>query len=160
MKKDEILALLAERDVSYELMEHEAIFNMAECAALCLPHPEAEAKNLFLCDDKKRNFFLVTLKGDKRLDLEAFRTAIGSRRLKFASEATLLELLGLTPGSVTPFGLLNDGEGKVRFYLDSYFLDRLIECHPNDNSATVWLQSRDLIALLEASGHPTAFVTV
>ena len=79
MTKEETYAFLRENGIAYECMEHEAVYNMEECAKLQLPHPEDEAKNLFVRDDKKRNYYLITVRGDKRVDLKAFRQAHGTR---------------------------------------------------------------------------------
>ena len=74
MNRQEILELLKERKISYEMTEHEAIFNMEEAGHVKMPYPDAEAKNLFLRDDKKRNWYLVTVRGDRKLDLKWFQS--------------------------------------------------------------------------------------
>ena len=158
MNKQEIYALLDERNIWHEITEHKAVFNMAEGAEIYLPYPEADAKNLFIRDDKKRNYYLITVKGDKRTDLKVFRQQHGTRPLTFASDQDLMDMLGLIPGAVTPLGLLNDREHKVTFFLDKSFLEGpgLIGVHPNDNTATVWLKARDLLQLLEENGTQVA----
>ena len=72
MNKQEIYALLSARNIWHEVTEHKAVFNMAEVAEIHLPYPEADAKNLFIRDDKKRNYYLITVKGNKRVDLKGF----------------------------------------------------------------------------------------
>lgn len=161
MNKEETCEVLRRAGVAFELTEHPAVFNMAELAAVPLPYPEAVAKNLFVCDDKKRSYHLITVAGDKRVDLKAFRRAHGLRALSLAPEAELTALLGLTAGSVTPLGLLNDRAHRVTFWLDEAFLAGAgrIGVHPNDNTATVWLRAADLLELLRAHGcevHLTA----
>ena len=150
MNKEEIYRLLEDQQIPFERMEHIAVFNMAEMREVQLPHPEAEAKNLFVRDDKKRNYYLITVRGDKRVDLKEFQSANGTRRLSFASDEDLMMILELIPGAVTPLGLLNDAERKVHFYLDEAFYDepKLIGLHPNDNTATVWLETDDLIRII------------
>lgn len=157
MDQDQICALLCSQNIAYERTEHKAVFNMAEAAQLSLPHPEAEAKNLFVRDEKKRNYYMITIKGNKRVDLKAFRQAQGIRPLSFASEEDLMELLGLIPGAVTPLGLLNDAQKRVKLFLDQSFLDPpgLIGVHPNDNTATLWLKAEDLIRFLREQGCDT-----
>lgn len=123
MDKKETLQYLDKLHVNYELREHQAVYNMAELEQIKLPHPAADAKNLFLRDDKKRNYYLLAIKGDKRVNLKQIRQENNTRRLSFASSQDLAEKLGLIPGSVTPLGLLNDQEHEVHFYLDSYFLE-------------------------------------
>ena len=155
MNKQEIYTLLAERDVWHEITEHGAVYNMEELASIELPYPEADAKNLFVRDDKKRNYYLITVKGDKRVDLKDFAVKHGTRKLSFASPDDLSAILGLIPGAVTPLGLLNDGDRWVTFYLDSSFLDDpgLIGVHPNDNTATVWLKAEDLVEMIKEHGN-------
>lgn len=154
MTKQETCAFLHEHGVEFEITEHAAVYNMAECAELELPYPEADAKNLFVRDDKKRNYYLITVRGDKHVDLKAFRRTHGTRPLSFASPEELQAFLKLTPGSVTPLGLLHDETRSVRFYLDADFLlpPGRIGVHPNDNTATVWMQTEDLLRLLREYG--------
>ena len=151
MNKKEIYAFLSAKNIWHEVTEHKAVYNMAEVAEIQLPYLESDAKNLFIRDDKKCNYYLITVKGNKRVDLKAFRKQNDTRPLTFASDEDLMDMLGLIPGAVTPLGLLNDREHKVTFWLDKSFLDAsgLIGVHPNDNTATVWLKTQDLLRLLE-----------
>lgn len=154
MNKQEIYALLTENGVWHEITEHKAVFNMAELAEVEIPYPEGDAKNLFLRDDKKRGYYLLTVRGDKRVDLKQFRRAHGLRPLSFASEEELAALLGLFPGAVTPLGLLNDAQHSVKLFLDAELLapPGLVGVHPNDNTATVWLKTEDLLRILREHG--------
>jgi Ala-tRNA(Pro) deacylase len=126
----------------HEVTEHAAVFNMEELDAVDLLYPDADAKNLFVRDDKKRNYYLITVKGDKRVDLKEFRKKHGLRNLSFASADDLMNIMCLIQGAVTPLGLLNDEERKVTLYLDVAFGDGLIGVHPNDNTATLWMARR------------------
>lgn len=160
--KAAVYRLLTERGIWHEITEHPAVYNMEEMAAVDLPYSEADGKNLFLRDDKKRHYYLLTLRGDKRVDLKAFRQANGTRPLSFASAEDLQAKLGLLPGAVTPLGALNDREGQVEVFLDQDFLapPGLIGVHPNDNTATLWLRTEDLIALLRDHGTAVRVVPV
>lgn len=160
MKKAEIYQYLTGKGISYEVTEHGAVYNMEELAAVDLPYPECDAKNLFVRDDKKRNYYLITVKGEKRVNLKEFRKAHGLRNLSFASADDLMTIMGLIPGAVTPLGLLNDEEKKVVFYLDQELEDSLIGVHPNDNTATVWMQSKDLMMLLKEHGTEVHVVEI
>lgn len=155
MDKTQVLALLDARGISYELAEHEAVFHMGALAEAGVPHLDRIAKNLLLRDDKKRAFFLVSVWGEKRLDLKAFRKAHGTRPLTFASDEDLSRLLALTPGSVTPLGLLNAAPESVRWFIDADFFsgEGIIGVHPNDNTATIFLTAADLVDLLRSEGH-------
>ena len=155
MNKKEIYSFLKEKNIWHEITEHKAVYNRAELAEIEIPSPAADAKNLFVRDDKKRNYYLITVKGDKRVALKEFRKANQTRPLSFASEEDLMKLLGLTAGSVTPLGVLNDEERKVTVFLDRDFFEEsgLIGVHPNDNTATVWLKAEDLVRLIGEHGN-------
>ncbi len=156
--KKEIYALLNERGIEYEAIEHIAVYNMEEADSLELPHREAGSKNLFIRDDKKRNYYVVVIPEHDRLDLKALREKLQSRPLKFANEDELMELMGLIPGQVTPFGTLNDTEHKVKVIFDEYFRNGLMDTHPNDNTATMILKTQDVIKVLHEFGVETQFI--
>lgn len=153
MDKTEIYHYLKEQKIEHEITEHKAVFNMEEMDSIELPYPEWNAKNLFVRDDKKRNYYLITVKGDKRVDLKGFRKQHGLRALSFASAEDLLDIMKLTPGSVTPLGILNDTEHRIHFFLDTEFAGNKIGVHPNDNTATVWMQADDLMKIIQKHGN-------
>lgn len=153
MNKEETYAFLKGNNIEFEAVEHKAVFNMEELGDVELPHPEWEAKNLFVRDDKRRNYYLITVKGAKRVDLKDFRKKHGLRPLTFASADDLLGIMKLTPGSVTPLGLLNDSEYKVKLYLDAEFEDGMMGVHPNDNTATVYMKADDVLRLIREHGN-------
>lgn len=153
MTKEETYQYLTDHKVEYEITEHGAVFNMADLEAIKLPYPEADAKNLFVRDDKRRNYYLITVKGDKRVDLKDFRRKHELRPLTFCSAEELMDIMQLYPGAVSPLGLLNDEERKVKFYLDEAFEDGLVGVHPNDNTATIWLKTADLVRIISEHGN-------
>ena len=138
MTKQETYDYLRARGAAFEITEHKAVYNMEECADLELPYPESDAKNLFVRDDKQRSYYLITVRGDKHVDLKAFRRAHGTRSLSFAS----------------PEELLQDETRSVQFFLDEEFLlpPGRIGVHPNDNTATVWMRTDDLLRILREHG--------
>ena len=157
--KRETLALLDQDNIAYELYEHEAVFTVEQAHAAGIPHQELGAKNLFLRDDKHRAYYLVCLPDEKDVSLREIHERLGSRRLSFASERDLGEMLGLVPGSVTPLGALNDTEGCVEVVIDQELVDAgRVTVHPCDNTATVLLATKDLIALLREYGHTVRVV--
>ncbi len=162
MDKQQIYDYLKQENVWHEITEHKAVYNMAELSSIEIPYPEYDAKNLFVRDDKKRNYYLITVKGDKRVDLKEFRKKNNTRPLSFASADDLMDIMGLIPGAVTPFGLLNDSECKVTLFLDNEFMNDLgfIGVHPNDNTATVCLKAKDLIKLIEQHGNTVNVVPI
>ncbi len=155
MKKTEIYEFIKNKNIWYEITEHKAVFNMDELNEIEIPYKEYDAKNLFVRDDKKRNYYLITVKGNKRVDLKDFKNKNETRPLSFASEADLMSIMNLIPGSVTPLGLLNDKELRIIFYLDKDFLKdkKIIGVHPNDNTATIWLKVEDLISIIKEHGN-------
>ena len=92
------------------------------------------------------------------MKLKDFQNAIGLSGLKFASEDDLMAIMGLIRGAVTPFGALNDTDHRVTVYLDAYFRDHEISVHPNDNTATVYLQGAQLADLLRENGSRVEFI--
>ena len=161
MNQLEVYDFLTSRGIEYEVTEHGAVFNMEEMSHVELPHQEADAKNLFVRDDKKRNYYLITVRGDKRVDLKKFREEHSTRQLSFASENDLMSLLDLIPGAVTPLGILNDSEKKVKLFLDEELLKcGLIGVHPNDNTATVWLKTTELIDIITEHGNEVEAVRI
>ena len=155
MNKQEIYDFIKSKNIWHEITEHKAVFNMDELSEIEAPYPEYDAKNLFVRDDKKRNYYLITVKGNKRVDLKEFRNNNGTRPLSFASEQDLMSIMNLIAGSVTPLGLLNDKDLKVVFYLDKDFLKdkQIIGVHPNENTATLWLKVEDLIDIIKEHGN-------
>lgn len=155
MNKQDIYDYLKSKNIWHEITEHQAVYNMKELSKIDLPYPEADGKNLFVRDDKKRNYFLITVKGDKKVNLKEFKEKNNTRPLSFASEKDLMDILGVIAGSVTPFGLLNDKDLKVQFYIDRNFMNdsHILGLHPNDNTATVWLKVEDLIAIIKEHGN-------
>lgn len=162
MTKQETYAYLRAHDVSFECSEHEAVFSMADCAAAGLPYPRDQAKNLFVREDKRPVYFLLSVRPEKRVDLHEFRRLHGTRRLTFATAEEMAALLGVHPGAVTPLGLLNDREHRVHFFLDRDFLRApgRIGVHPNDNTATVWLQTEELLRLLREIDCPLELMDI
>lgn len=160
MNKQEICRYLAEQNIPFEITEHEPVYTMEQLAAVPLPHPEAEAKNLFLRNDKRSHYYLVTVAAHQKLDVKAFQKQHGLRKLSFGSAEELQALLQLTPGAVTPLGLLNDEAHQVELYLDATLENGYVNVHPNDNTATLWLSTAHLVKLLTDKGCTVHYFTM
>ncbi|MBR4869440.1 MAG: prolyl-tRNA synthetase associated domain-containing protein [Oscillospiraceae bacterium] len=158
MNKQDIYEFLDQKGIPYECTEHIAIYTVEEAESVFIPHSECNAKNLFLRDDKKRNFYLFTLPYHRSVSIKELRGIIGARPLRFASEEELWDILRLKKGSVTPLGLLNDEERKVKFYLDGYFRDGYMNIHPNENTATIHIATHHLTRLLAEHGTETEYL--
>ena len=162
MNKQDIYKYLNDKKVWYEITEHMAVYNMNDLSKVDFPYKEGDAKNLFVRDDKKNHYYLITVKGNKRLDLKKFRTQNNTRPLSFASEDDLFHILKLLPGAVTPLGVLNDDNLKVEVFIDIDFMHEpgIIGVHPCDNTATVWLKVSDLIEVIKEHGNTVNVVKI
>ncbi len=158
--KQEIYALLDERGLWHEVIEHRAMYSLEDAQEIALPYPTSGTRNLFLCDKKHREkFYLLSAREDVRVDLNAFRRDNGLEKLTFATEDEMHAHLALDAG-VTPLGLLNNVAHSVEFYMDESFLapPGIFSLHPNANTATMFMKTEELVALLADFGHETHVV--
>ena len=141
--------------VDYERVDHDPADTMEICEEIDRVLGAPICKNLFLCNQNKTEFHLLLMPGEKRFKTKTFSRLIGSSRLSFASEEAMEGLLGLTPGSVTPMGLMNDREGRVSLWIDSELLkEEYLGCHPCINTSSIKLKTEDLLRVfLPAVGH-------
>ena len=161
MSKEDVYLKLKELNVKYLKIDHIPIYTIEEANNLDIENKEYIAKNLFLRDDKKRNYYLFVIKNDKKIDLNDLKNKINSQRLSFASEEDLEKYLKLKKGSVTPLGILNDDKKIVKVIIDEDILkDEIIGIHPNDNSATIFMKVKDLIKLIELNGSSIQYIKV
>lgn len=152
LDKKGIYDLLDRCGFAYEAYEHPAVYTIEEMDALNLPHHEKIVKNLFLRDDKKRNYYLVTVPGHQAVNLKDLSERIPSRRLSFAGEDTLKELLLLEKGHVTPLGVLNNAQKNVIVVFDQSLQGEQIGIHPLENNATILIAFEDVKKLIEDHG--------
>ena len=154
MDRAQIEALLDRRQVDYHVAEHPAALTIGDMQKFHLDGSEGIVKNLFLRDDKKKNYYLVVVRQEKTVNLKALRRELGTRPLSFASEADLERRLGLHKGEVTPMGILNDTDRVVQVVFDKDVLEQdRLGVHPNTNTATLFLAPAELWALLEEHGN-------
>lgn len=150
--KDRFLAWLDEKGIAHRTLEHPAVFRVDEGHDIKAGLPGAHTKNLFL-KDKKGRLWLVSARQDTAVDLKRLDRVIGSARLSFGSAELLKETLGLTPGSVTAFGLINDGERRVTFVLDRRLWEaETVNFHPLANTATTGVDQAAFRRVLSALG--------
>jgi Ala-tRNA(Pro) deacylase len=158
--RDDLMARFAELGIATETREHAPVFTVEEARALRGQIPGGHCKNLFLKDEKGAVWLIVCLE-DARIDLKQAPARIGSKRLTFGKPDLLMELLGVEPGSVTPFGLINDKAARINVILDQRMMenDRL-NYHPLRNDATTTIAARDLLAFIRSCGHEPRVVPV
>lgn len=146
--KDRLLAWMAEHGVAQRTVDHPAVFRVDEGHELKAGMPGAHTKNLFL-KDKKGRLWLISARQDTVVDLKRAPKTIGSDRLSFGNEGLLYETLGLTPGSVTALGLINDTDRRVTFVFDKALWDAdVVNFHPLTNTATTALAQADFRKIL------------
>jgi Ala-tRNA(Pro) deacylase len=144
---------LTENAIKFAVYEHPAVFTCEEAEAHSANIPGLASKNLLLNNSKKSRFFLVILPAAKRLDLKKVEQITGEKHLSFASPETLLLKLGLTPGAVSPFGLINNKEHDVELILDSEVKQAdILSFHPNRNTASVSIEAGEFEKYLEGVG--------
>ncbi|WP_274426148.1 prolyl-tRNA synthetase associated domain-containing protein [Chelativorans sp. YIM 93263] len=151
---EELLSHLAKLGLEVAHHEHPPLFTVEESRSLRGTIPGGHTKNLFL-KDKKKNFYLVTVDEDAEVDLKTIHTIIGaSGRVSFGKPDELMESLGVQPGAVTVFGVINDTQRKVTVVLDETLMENdIINGHPLHNEATISIGKADLLSFLQAVGH-------
>ena len=147
--------------IAHERYEHPAVFTSEDAAQHWRDIPGTPVKNLFLRNKKGNREYLVILGIDKRADLRELVKLIGDDRFSFGSAERLMHSLGVTPGSVSPFGLLHDGSRNVQVIIDADLrgAERLI-FHPNDNTASVTISFADLERFLETRANRVRFISL
>jgi len=156
-----VYAALDALGIRYERHEHPAVFNAEDASKYWDPIQGTQCKNLFLRNKKGDRHYLVVLEISKRADLKDLVKLVNDDRLSFGSPDRLMAELGLTPGSVSPFGLLNDADGSVRVLVDQDLKGaaRLI-FHPNINTASVVVSWQDLERFLATRTNPVRVITL
>lgn len=144
-QKKRVYDALDKLNIKYEVVEHEPVHTMEDMDRLGLPAKGTLCKNLFLRDAKGKRHFLVTCEESKKVDLKSLGRQLGGGNLSFASEDRLEKYLGLKQGSVSPFGLMNDTDHQVEFFIDKDLSRcKSLGIHPLENTATVFLSYKDL----------------
>ena len=157
-RQADLFARLEELGIATETHRHAPLFTVEESKRLRGDLPGGHCKSLFLKDKKGTLWLVVTLE-DRELDLKRLHKRIGSGRLSFAKPELLWEVLGVRPGAVTPFGLINDAERRVRVVLDAAMLaTKPLNYHPLENDATTAIAPEDLERFIAACGHEAAIV--
>lgn len=158
LAEQDIYRTLEARGIEYRRCGHVAVFTAEEALAANIPAWGAFAKNLFVCDNKKRVFKLICAPLKKRVDLKATADRLECKRLRLAPVDLLPTMLGVGQGSVTPLALLNDEARDVELVLDAELADQVVGVHPLVNTATVYLAASDLVTLAREHGNPVRIV--
>lgn len=161
MSAETVCAFLETHGIAFQRVDHPPVFTCEEADQFVPDMPGAKTKNLFLRDGKGRRHFLVTVAPEKTVNLKALSKTLGASGLGFASAERLQQYLGLTPGSVSLLGVINDHSNAVTVIIDSslWQADAFL-CHPLINTSTLALAKKDLVTFLEQSSHTPTIVEV
>ncbi len=151
---DEILALLTELGIPFTRFDHPAVFSCEESDRLCPPMPGAHTKQLLMKAKNKEIYVLAIVMHDKRVDTKALAKEFGAQSFSFVSPEKLMEMLGVTPGSVTPFGLVHDTEHRINVVVDEdAWVGGQFLFHPMVNTATLSIDKTGFETFLKHTGH-------
>jgi Ala-tRNA(Pro) deacylase len=158
---DELFAAFDRLGIRHRSVSHPALFTVEQSQSLRGTIPGGHTKNLFL-KDKKGALFLVTAPEDAAIELKSLHRRLGaSGRFSFGSAEQMLETLGVLPGSVTPFGVINDTGHRITVVLDAELMRHdTINAHPLTNTMTTSIGRDDLVRFLESTGHPPKILPV
>ena len=158
---DELIEFLDRLSIKVETQEHAPVFTVAESQSLRDEISGGHTKNLFLKDKKGRHFLLTVLE-DAEVDLKKVHQKIGAQgRVSFGKADALMEYLGVAPGAVTAFGVINDTDGAVTLVLDEALMQHdVINAHPLRNNATTSIAADDLKIFVQATGHDVNIVAL
>jgi Ala-tRNA(Pro) deacylase len=157
----EIYDYLDTHGIAYERHDHPPVFTCEDVNRLVPALPGCKTKNLFICDNKGKQHFLVTVPDEKSVDLKSFGEALAVKKLRFASAARLQTHLALEPGAVTILGVMNDADRQVGVIVDKAVWEAdALQCHPLVNTATLVISLDNVRKFLDATGHPATVMDV
>ena len=145
---------LNELGIPFQIVEHEPVLTTEQADRFIEGIEGVRTKTMFLTNKKKRNFYLVIIDDAKRLDMDVFKEIVEENRIKMASAETLNDKMMLLPGTVSPFGLLNNRDKDIQVYFDQEIVSEERMCfHPNTNEKTIFVNTEDLFTFLKAIGY-------
>lgn len=145
---NEVLEVLKNMKIDYEIITHPAVYTAKEADEYVKNRDGIFSKTLLLSDKKDTHFYLIIIDDSKRLDIKKLSNVLG-QRLHFAKQEDLMKKLGLRPGSVSLFGLLNNKEKDVKVFIDKEVTkEKMVNFHPNDNTATLFISTDDMFKFL------------
>ncbi|MCY7217146.1 prolyl-tRNA synthetase associated domain-containing protein [Streptococcus cristatus] len=145
---------LKELDISFELVEHEPVLTTEQADSFIEGIDGVRTKTMFLTNKKKTAYYLLIMDDKKMLDMDLFKDLVGANRIRMASSDSLFEKMKLPPGTVSPFGLLNNKSKDIEVFFDKEIMDeKRMSFHPNTNEKTLFLDTKDILRFLEAIGY-------
>ncbi len=149
MQREKVINLLNDMDIKFDEVKHGAVWTTEEADLAISGKDGVPSKTLFLAGKKDRRFYLVIMDDKKRLDLKSLGELVNDR-LHFGSESQLMDKLGLVPGMVSLFGLINNDEHDIEIFIDEELLgEKTITFHPNDNTSTLFISMDDMFKFIK-----------
>ncbi|MGT2958189.1 prolyl-tRNA editing protein [Streptococcus bovimastitidis] len=150
---EELAEELAKKNIFYDIVEHPAALTTEEADAYIEGYEGVRTKSMFLTNKKKTAYYLVVMDDTKPLNMDSFKDLVHANRIRMASPQSLEEKMGLRPGVVSPFGLINNHKKDIQVYFDTEILDQPIQTfHPNDNTKTIFVKTEDVLRFIEDLG--------
>ena len=150
MGYDKVKEYLNALGIQFKIVEHEPAYTTEEADKYIEGHDGVRTKTMFICNKKKTNYYMIIMDDSKRLDMNKFKEIVSEKQMKMASEEALKEKLGIEPGMVSQFGLLNNDEKDVKIYMDKQIItEEIMTFHPNDNTKTLFITTKDLFKYFE-----------
>lgn len=162
-QQEKVCKALDDLGIKYKLIHHEAVCTIEDMDAMGIFTDGEVCKNLFLRNANGKTHYVVSMLKDKHPDIQKdIRGQLGCSRLSFGSDERLMKHLGLEPGAVSPFGIINDEDADVAVVLDSELKTAkgYIGFHPNDNTAFLWLCFEDLIKFIRSRGNDVYYINI
>lgn len=162
-QQEKVYQALDELGIDYQVIHHKPVHTIEEMEELGIFTEGELCKNLFLRNANGKTHYVVSMMKDKHPDIQnEIRAQLGCSRLSFGSDERLMKHLGLTPGAVSPFGIINDDDADVNVVFDSDLrnLEGLVGFHPNDNTAFLWLKFSDLLRFIKSRGNDVYFINI
>lgn len=151
---NDIYSVLSGLGIPYRKYEHPAVFTVAESEKYDTGIPGGKTKNLFLRNQKGTEYYLVIAEAERTINLRQVAGFLGTKKLSFGSQEKMKELLGVFPGSVSPFGLINDVQHSVTVVIQNHMMHRNeLGFHPNINTATLVISTEDFRKFLSSTGN-------
>ena len=155
---EEVKEFLNKLNIKYDIVFHPAVFTTEDADKYIEGMEGVPSKTIFMAGKKDRNFYLFILDDSKRLDIKKINEIVGDK-LHFGKEEHLKEKMGLVPGMVSIFGLLNNKDHDIKVYIDKELSkENKITFHPNDNTATIFISISDMIKFLETLDYNYEFI--
>ena len=159
MGYDKVKEYLNSMGIQFKIVEHEPAYTTEEADKYIEGHDGVRTKTMFICNKKKTNYYMIIMDDTKRLDMNKFKEIVSEKQMKMASEESLKEKLGIKPGMVSPFGLLNNDEKDVKIYMDKEIItEEIMTFHPNDNTKTLFITTKDLFKYFGNIGYDLSII--